>query len=156
MAFRCRMCGECCMSMGECIAIERELGPFTFACESVSTGTPFTAVVDGDKRDLFLDGSFREEHPSACPFLRPRGEHVLCTIHETSPAQCRFYRCVVMRVSDRQGNPVGRVTGTLALHSDDPVLRDIWESALRDVQAWREDLEPCLQGMLEEHGYRVE
>jgi len=150
------MCGECCLSMGECIAIERQLGPFTFACESVSTGTPFMAVVDGDKRDLFLDGSWQWEHPSACPFLRPREEHVLCTIHETSPAQCRFYRCVVMRIHDRSGAFIGRVTGTLALHSGDPVLREIWESALGAVPEWSEDLEGLLQRVLETHGYRVE
>jgi Fe-S-cluster containining protein len=144
------------MSMGDCIAIEGEIAPLTFACESVSTGTPFTAVVDEDKRDLFLDTSWSGHHPSPCPFLRPRGDHILCTIHETSPPQCKYYRCVVMRVFDRQGNLAGKVTGTLALHSDDPDLREIWESALGAVPEWSEDLEDLLQRVLEGHGYRVE
>ena len=43
------------MYMGDYIAIEHQIGPFEFACESVSTGTPFIARVDEDKRDIFLD-----------------------------------------------------------------------------------------------------
>jgi Fe-S-cluster containining protein len=142
--------------MGDYIAIDREVGPFSFGCESVSTGTPFLATVDEDKRDIFLETRWLEEHPGACRFLRPRGEHVLCTIHGTRPAQCRFYRCVVMRIFDRRGTPVGRVTGTRALHSDDPALREIWETALRDIPEESDDIEDRLQEVLEGQGYRVE
>ena len=156
MAFRCRMCGVCCMPMGDYIAIERQTGPFTFSCESVSTGTPFTAAIDEDKRDLFADQSWISQHPAACRFLRPRGEHVVCTIHETSPVQCRFYRCVVMRISDRSGALIGTVTGTLALHSDDTALRKIWEHALAEIPEGSADTEERLQGVLEALGYRVE
>jgi Fe-S-cluster containining protein len=156
MVFRCRMCGSCCMFLGDYLAVGEEIGPFTFACESVSTGTPFTAVVDGDKRELFLDRSWISQHPSACWFLRPRGGHILCTIHETSPAQCRFYRCVVMRVFDRGGSLLGTVRGTLALHSDDPALREIWESALAKIEEGSGDIEERLRQVLEAHGYRVE
>jgi Fe-S-cluster containining protein len=144
------------MHLGDYIAIERQLGPFTFACESVSTGTPFTAVVDEDKRELFTDVSWISQHPAACRFLRPRGEQVLCTIHETSPAQCRYYRCVVMRVFDGNGVLLGKVTGTLALHSDDPELRRICESELGQIQEWTGDIEGRLQRVLEDHGYRVD
>jgi Fe-S-cluster containining protein len=140
--------------MGDYIAIDRQVGPFTFECESVSTGTPFLAVVDEDKRDIFLDTRWLEEHPDACRFLRPRGEHILCTIHGTSPVQCRFYRCVVMRIFDQDGFLVGKVTGTLALHSDDPVLREIWERAEREIPGGC-DIEGGLQKVLEDHGYRV-
>ena len=144
------------MYLGDYLAVGEEIAPFTFACESVSTGTPFTAVVDGDKRHLFLDRSFPSEHPSACPFLRPRGDHVLCTIHGTSPVQCKFYRCVVMQIFDGKGALVGRVTGTLALHSDDRALRDVWDAALARVEEGSPDVEECLGGILEAHGYRVE
>lgn len=144
------------MYMGECIEIERQVRPFEFECESVSTGTPFLARVDEDKREIFLDSSWLDRHPSACRFLRSSGEHILCTIHETSPAQCKFYRCVVMRIFDPRGVLIGRVTGTLALHSDDQELRAIWEAALREIPEWSGDIEARLQEVLEAHGYRVE
>ena len=156
MAFHCRMCGTCCMYLGDYIAIERQVGPFEFECESVSTGTPFLARVDEDKREIFLDRAWLDKHPHACRFLRPRGEHILCTIHETSPAQCKFYRCVVMRILDPRGILIGKVTGTLALHSDNQELRGIWEAALREIPERAADTEARLQKVLESHGYRVE
>ena len=156
MAFRCRMCGTCCMYLGDYIAVERQAGPFEFECESVSTGTPFLARVDDDKREIFKDTSWLNEHPTACRFLRPCGEQVLCTIHGTSPAQCKFYRCVVMRIFDIRGVLIGKVTGTLALHSENRELREIWETALREIPEWSGDTEERLQKVLESHGYRVE
>jgi hypothetical protein len=155
MAFHCRMCGNCCMCMGDYLAIDRQVGPFSFACESVTTGTPFLAVVDEDKRELFLDTAWITEHPAACRFLRPRGEQIVCTIHGTSPVQCKFYRCVVMRIFDGRGALLGNVTGTLALHSEDRPLREIWETALREIPEWSGDIEERLQGILEKRGYRV-
>jgi len=156
MAFRCRMCGTCCMYLGDYIAVERQAGPFEFECESVSTGTPFLARVDDDKREIFKDTSWLNEHPTACRFLRPCGEQVLCTIHGTSPAQCKFYRCVVMRIFDIRGILIGKVTGTLTLHSDNSELREIWEAALREIPEGSGDIEERLQKVLESHGYRVE
>ena len=156
MAFRCRMCGTCCMHMGDYIAIDREVSPFSFACESVSTGTPFLAIVDEDKRDLFLDTTWISGHPAACRFLRPSGEYILCTIHGTSPVQCKYYRCMVMQIYDSRGIFVGRVTGTLALHSEDPALREIWDSAIREIPEGSTGIEERLQRVLEDQGYRVE
>jgi Fe-S-cluster containining protein len=144
------------MYLGDYIAIERQVGPFEFECESVSTGTPFLARVDDDRRGIFSDRTFSEEHPSACPFLRPMGAKVLCTIHETSPCQCKFYRCVVMRIFNREGRMTGTVTGTLALHSDDPDLRRIWEEAERRIPHSSADAEGQLQRFIEKHGFRVE
>ena len=97
-----------------------------------------------------------DEHPTACRFLRPSGEHILCTVHGTSPVQCKFYRCVVMRIFDPSGVLVGKVTGTLALHSDNQDLRGIWEAALREIPEWSGDTEDRLQKVLESRGYRVE
>ncbi len=156
MVFSCRQCGTCCMYLGDYIVIERQTGPFRFECESVSTGTPFTAEVDEDKREIFLDHSFPEHHPGACRFLRPDGDLVRCTIHRDSPAQCKFYRCVVMRVADSRGNPLGYITGTLALHADDPALRSVWDEVGRKRPKPDEEAEPWIAAFLEEKGYRVE
>jgi Fe-S-cluster containining protein len=144
------------MYLGDYIAIERQIGPFEFECCSVSTGTPFLARIDDDKRKLFLDRTWSEQHPTACPFLRLEGERIRCTIHETSPCQCKSYRCVVMRVFDTRGTMVGKVTGTLALHSDDPALRAVWEEAERSIPQFSADVEELMQQFLEGRGYRVE
>ena len=143
------------MYMGDYIVIEHQTGPFEFACESVSTGTPFIARIDDDKREIFQDLVFPDQHPSDCRFLRPDGDRIRCTIHETSPAQCRFYRCVVMRVLDSQGVLLGTVRGTLDLHSDDPGLRAVWEMAEREISGV-DDREERLQQYLETHGYKIE
>jgi Fe-S-cluster containining protein len=155
MVFTCRQCGTCCMYLGDYIVIEKQTGPFEFACESVSTGTPFVAVIDEDKRGIFTDHSFPDRHPQACRFLRPDGDLVRCTIHRDSPAQCKYYRCVVMRIADPAGKPLGYVTGNLSLHADDPGLRAIWEAAEREISHRHPDAERRYQQALEAHGYHV-
>ena len=144
------------MYLGDYIVIEQQLGPFTFAAESVSTGTPFVAEIDEDKRHLFADHTFPDQHPTACRFLRPDGDLIRCTIHRDSPVQCKFYRCVVMRVSDMTGNRIGIVTGTLSLHSDDPGLRAVWEEIERKRPKADTDAEPWIAAFLTAKGYRVE
>ncbi|MDD1696782.1 MAG: hypothetical protein LUQ36_00290 [Methanoregula sp.] len=144
------------MYMGDYIVIEHQIGPFEFACESVSTGTPFIARIDDDKHQIFLDHSFSDQHPAACRFLRPEGNLIRCVIHETRPGQCKYYRCVVMRIFDSHGNLIGTVTGNLSLHSDDPLLRGVWEEAERGISHLPVDAEIWLQKYLEDKGYRVE
>jgi Fe-S-cluster containining protein len=144
------------MYMGDYIVIEHRTGPFTFECESVSTGTPFTAEVDEDKRTIFSDFSFPEQHPTACRFLRPENELLRCTIHRDSPAQCKFYRCVVMRVSDSRGVLLGTIRGTLDLHSDDPGLRAVWEEVVRGRPKSDEEAESWIAVFLRVKGYLVE
>jgi len=156
MTFTCRQCGTCCMSLGDYIVINEQLGPFTFACESVSTGTPFIAVIDEDKRELFADRAFSDENPSACRFLRPGGGLVRCTIHRDSPAQCKSYRCTVMRITDGEGMPLGRVTGTLALHSDAPGLRTVWDEVVRKRPLSDDEAEVWIAAFLRNRGFRVE
>jgi len=156
MAFTCRQCGTCCMYLGDYIVIERQTGPFTFDCESVSTGTSFTAEVDGDKREIFLDHTFPEEHPHACRFLRPDGDLLRCTIHRDSPAQCKFYRCIAMRVADAAGTSLGYITGALALHADDPALRSVWDEVERQRPGSDEEADLWIAAFLRERGYRVE
>ena len=156
MTFNCRQCGTCCMYLGDYIAIERQTGEFIFECECVSTGTAFIAEVDEDKRRIFSDFSFPKKHPAACRFLRPDGDLLRCTIHRDSPAQCKFYRCIAMRVSDRNGKPLGYITGALALHADDQELRRIWEGILRGRPKTDSEAEPWIAGILRENGYQVE
>lgn len=156
MVFSCRQCGTCCMYLGDYIVIEEQRGPFTFSCESVSTGTPFTAEVDEDKREIFTDHTFPDKYPHACRFLRPDGDLLRCTIHRDSPAQCKFYRCVAMRVSDIQGRSLGYVTGALALHSEDRALRSIWEDVERMRPPSDEQAEPWIAAFLREKGYCIE
>jgi hypothetical protein len=155
MVFNCCQCGSCCMYMGDYIVIERQTGEFSFECECVSTGTAFAAVVDEDKRRIFSDFSFPEVHPSACRFLRPDGDLIRCTIHRDSPAQCKFYRCVVMRIADASGKPVGHITGTLALHSDDPHLRALWEDIQRKQPVSDAETELWIAAILKKNGYQV-
>lgn len=155
MVFNCRQCGSCCMYLGDYIVIERQTGEFSFECECVSTGTPFTAEVDEDKRRIFSDFSFPDTHPSACRFLRPDGNFVRCTIHRDSPAQCKFYRCVVMQIFDTYGTLLGHVTGTLALHTEDPELRKTWDEAERKRPKSDDDAERWIAEFLSEKGYRV-
>jgi Fe-S-cluster containining protein len=142
--------------MGDYIVIEQQLGPFTFAAESVSTGTPFVAEIDEDKRHLFVDHTFPDQHPTACQFLRLDGELRRCTIHRDSPTQCKFYRCVVMRVLDRQGMLRGTVMGTLGLHTDDPALRTVWDEVERKRPKSDTDAEPWIADFLTGKGYQVE
>ena len=144
------------MFLGDYIVVERQTGPFTFECESVSTGTPFTAEVDEDKHAIFSDFSFPAQHPAACRFLRPDGDLLRCTIHRDSPPQCKFYRCVVMRVSDARGLLLGTVQGTLNLHSDDPGLRAVWEEVRRRRPEDDCEAEPWIAAFLREKGYRVD
>jgi Fe-S-cluster containining protein len=143
------------MFLGDYIVIECQTGPYTFECESVSTGTPFTAEVDEDKRTIFSDFTFSKRHPTACPFLRPDGDLLRCTIHRDSPVQCKFYRCVVIRVSDAHGLLLGTVRGTLDLHSDNPGLRAVWEEVVRNRPKEDMEAEPWIAAFLKEKGYQV-
>jgi hypothetical protein len=155
MVFNCRQCGTCCMYLGDYIVINRQTGPFTFDCECVSTGTEFVAEVDEDKRRVFSDFSFPGKHPHACRFLRPDGDLIRCTIHRDSPAQCKFYRCRVMQISDQSGKLLGYVTGTLNLHTEDRELRAAWEEMKLRRPKEDAEAEPWIAETLAKRGYRV-
>jgi Fe-S-cluster containining protein len=144
------------MYLGDYIVIERQIAPFRFECCSVSTGTPFTAEVDEDKRHLFSDRTWIDRHPTACRFLRPDGDLIRCTIHQDSPAQCKFYRCVVMRVLSSTGEQVGTITGTLALHSEDPAIRAAYDDALRVIRDTDPEAEERLQEFLISRGFEIQ
>ena len=141
------------MYMGDYIEIDHQVGPFEFECSSVSTGTPFYARVDEDKRDLFLNTAWIQEHSSACRFLRPSEGKIVCTIHTTSAAQCKFYRCVVFRVYSPERKYLGTVTGTLALHTGDRELQSVWERGDRVIPWDSQDVEDRIAAYLIENGY---
>lgn len=151
MPFECLQCGICCMYLGDYIIIEAERGPFNFLACCVSTGTEFIAVIDHDKEGLFSDRSWIANHPSACPFLRPSGEHLVCTIHATSPPQCKAYRCVVFRILSQNGETIGIVTGTGHLHSNNKDLLKVW---MEMEQEGRDSFsEGTIKSLLEQRGY---
>jgi Fe-S-cluster containining protein len=157
MAFECTQCGTCCMYLGDYIRIEEQISAYEFLAECVSTGTRFTARVDRDKLALFDDRSWSDEHPSACPFLRPVNDgRIVCTIHECSPAQCGAYRCVIMRIFTPEGGEAGRVTGTRALLSEDRELNAVWDDARKEIPFWGNDVEDRIARFLTMRGYRVE
>lgn len=141
------------MFLGDYIVIEEQTGPFAFRCCSVSTGTEFMAEVDEDKRHLFADRHWIDQHPTACRFLRPDGDLIRCTIHRDSPAQCKSYRCTVLRIADAGGNEIGGITGTLALHSEDPGLRAAYDAAMREICGSDPDAEERLAVFLRNRGF---
>jgi len=141
--------------MGDYIAIEEQKGPFDFLCSSVTTGTLFIARIDEDKQDLFLDHKWIEQHPNACTFLRPIGDRIVCTIHETSPIQCKAYRCVVMQIFSPDEKLIGKVTGTLSLHTDDPELWKIWEESDQKSNLNTPNVEDQIFQFLESRGYKI-
>ena len=153
MPFECSCCGSCCMYLGDYIVIERQTAPFVFIGCCVSTGTEFIAPIDEDKRELFSDRSWIHDHPSACPFLRPSGDVIICTIHESSPVQCKSYRCTAFRISSPKGDVIGRVTGELNLHTDDPKLRFAWDDLTTRIPGLQEISEDMLRRFLEDRGY---
>lgn len=144
------------MFLGDYIIIEEQKGPYTFNCSCVSTGTGFSAEVDPDKRVFFEDHSFPNQNPSACRFLRPLGEGKIgCTIHTDSPAQCKYYRCRIAEILSPEGDQIGYVTGTLALHSEDDTLRSFWEMKIRKIPGSDPDAEEKIKSGLKRAGYLI-
>ncbi|MDD1725041.1 MAG: hypothetical protein LUQ07_07925 [Methanospirillum sp.] len=145
------------MFLGDYIVIEKQITPYHFSCSCVSTGTEFDAVVDPDKRDFFDNTEFPENHPHACRFLRPAGgDRIVCTIHETSPAQCKIYRCIILRIFRFERGQVGYITGTGALHTADPVLRGVFDEGMKKLPRDAGDPEAWIADYLSANGYQVQ
>jgi hypothetical protein len=145
------------MYLGDYIAIDQQVGPYSFICSCVSTGTEFKAEVDADKRKWFDDMTFPDQNHSACRFLRPLGHgRIGCTIHKDSPAQCKYYRCVIIRILDSSGTEIGTVTGTHALHSEDHLLRTLWDEKISVfISGDSQDIEVLIFQELQRAGYKV-
>lgn len=142
------------MFLGDYIIIEQQTAADAYIACCVSTGTRFTAIIDQDKREIFSDRSWIDNHPTACPFLRPLQDRIVCTIHTTSPHQCKAYRCVLFHIMSEDGTIIGKVTGTLALHTDDDNLRAVWADIERRISKKPEEAEYQIKTCLEKRGYR--
>ncbi len=156
MGFECRICGTCCMYLGDYIVIEKQTGRYRFDCSCVSTGTSFSAEVDSDKREWFDDSSFPDQNPTACRFLRPLSQgRIGCTIHTDSPAQCKYYRCRIIDIFSSEGKEVGYITGTLALHSNDSCLRDSYDEVMKEISGPGDEAEEQIRAGLIRAGFKV-
>jgi hypothetical protein len=60
-----------------------------------------------------------------------------------------------MRIFDSQESLIGTVTGNLSLHSNDAMLRRLWEAEESRISHLSADEEIWLQKYLEDNGYRV-
>jgi hypothetical protein len=61
-----------------------------------------------------------------------------------------------MRISDAAGTELGTVRGTLDLHSDDMMLRAIWEDVVRMRPKDDKEAEAWIAAFLQGIGYRVD
>ena len=108
-----------------------------------STGTPFTAIIDDDEPQILLDHTF-----AIAPLptvLRPdSGNLIQYTIMKHAPSSVKTI-CVIMRIFNSHGNLSGTVTGNLSLHSNDAVLRGLWEAEERRISHLSADEEIWLQ-----------
>lgn len=60
-----------------------------------------------------------------------------------------------MRIYSLSGEEIGYVTGTMALHSGDSVLRSVWEEGERLISRSSPDVEELTKVFLEGKGYTV-
>jgi uncharacterized protein len=130
MVFVCRMCGECCSTMGEIISIQEKTGDTDFRI-GYTTGEVRSVRLDPDKEDLFFTkGPWTA---MACPFLRAEAPgRSICTVHNSRPDICRQYSCFRILVLDAQGRRAGRVLdNTRYLVATDPRLNEIWNANCR-------------------------
>jgi uncharacterized protein len=130
MVFACRMCGECCSTMGEIISIQEKTGDAGFRIR-YTTGEERDVSLDPDKKDLFFTKT--PQTTMACPFLREEmpGKS-LCTVHHSRPDLCRQYSCFRILVLDTQGRRIGGVLDkTRHFTTTDPQLHEIWNTQCR-------------------------
>jgi uncharacterized protein len=158
VSFRCRLCGECCSSMGEIIEIREQTGPSAFRIGFTVTGEERMVVLDPDKQALWSGQDIRKTRPMACPFLREQDPGtVICTVHDTRPELCRQYSCFRILVLDRNGKKIGRVMdGTRYFVTWDSGLRTIWDRECANLTAPDEPgWEEAVSDRLAREGYGI-
>jgi uncharacterized protein len=133
MVFACRMCGECCSTMGEIISIREKTGDSEFRIR-YTTGEERDVNLDPDKKDLFFTKT--PQNTMACPFLREEMPgRSLCTVHNSRPDLCRQYSCFRILVLDAQGKHAGRVLDkTRYFTATDSRLHEIWNAQCRMLE----------------------
>ena len=137
MPFECIQCGECCSHLGLVHRIKEDRGGGRFLLYNQYTGDEQEVELDRDKGELFSDLSTFEQEPEACPFFRINGSERkgYCTIHATRPDICRDFSCWRLLVLDRAGRRAGRVMFIRTLVTEDPVLRNLWDSCIDTIDA---------------------
>jgi len=78
-----------------------------------------------------------------------------CIIHDTTPDQCKAFRCIIFRIFTKEGVEIGRVTGARVLHSDDKDLRETWDEGLAKINWSGIDMEKLMVEYLSEKGYTI-
>jgi hypothetical protein len=61
-----------------------------------------------------------------------------------------------MRVLSSTGEQAGTITGTLALHSEDPALRAEYDEAMQGIRDTAPDAEELLQEFLIRRGFKIQ
>jgi len=130
--FVCTKCGNCCRAIGGQIEIERRLGPRDCYCRFKLTG---------ERSLVHLEPGFSlpdEDEPAeagSCPFLQDETDGTICMIYATRPRWCREYQCIIMQIADRQGEPIGKVSGRRSLSTSNADLQVCWERQVKPVAA---------------------
>jgi uncharacterized protein len=164
VAFDCDRCGKCCVSLGSIIKIERQLNDRDYYCRYNIDNSLFLAHVDQVFCDEIADEFANISIPAGpekkpCRFLRKnrQGDGTVCSIYSTRPYICRDFRCYHVLICNRDGKTCGSVRGKNTLHTEDAVLRNLWEEqvvaiAYGDTAVWKKKV----ADILAEHGYRAE
>jgi hypothetical protein len=156
MPFRCYKCGKCCTTLGRSITIEQNtsteiLGKSAITGEKIRI--PRTANLD----DAFADRSVFNQYPDACPFLRQESETIwICLAYTVMPSHCKTLECYTMLILHPDGSVAGKVRTKRTLATEDPVLKELYDTVLVDISA-KEDIvwQKEARKVLISKGYKV-
>ncbi len=79
--------------MGEVLGIIEQLEQTKFRIQFLITGVEQIVTIDPDKQDQFLNQTIPGKKSLSCPFLRKKGDEIICTVYATRPELCRMYLC---------------------------------------------------------------
>lgn len=116
--------------------IIEEHAPYSFLVINEYTGERYEVSVTPSLYHLYDDRRVFAELPETCPFFRRNDEDGLwyCTIHFTRPDVCREYGCWRFLILDPEGRRAGRVMGIRHLHTENPLLRSVWDTRVSILQ----------------------
>jgi len=137
--------------MGKHVSIERQISGIQYVCRHNLADVVFYATIDRKFRDSFPENCATRENPEACPFLLTFDDGTQpCAIYQTRPDFCRKFICCTMRIFDQSGKEIGEVKGKASLSTDDPRLKEVWESVTSGIStpddaAWRKAVAEALE-----------
>jgi uncharacterized protein len=133
--FTCNRCGACCISLGRTIRIERKSGPRDYYCRDAISGNLALVHIDAPYAPVFKENSGgSEEGGRRCPFLVMMPEGYACAVYQTRPLVCREFQCCRMRIFTQDGQIAGKVKGRRSLSTDNPDLRNTWDTKVAPLQ----------------------